>query len=326
MGFSSLLHSVSKITVHAENSHSFRKHRFTISIHAVNVSVLFYRLLRLYFFILFGFRISLVKNSFIVKMHPSILLFMYTGLCSTIDTDTHQKLPTSTQKRNQRFMLLLCLGDMCNALKVDSANRDDVCTWSGVECTDGFVTQLRVYSNRLYVDSVRGDYPLEIDWIPATTQFVHLDSIELLYQWQADMLPRDLRYLYLRLCYDSSADQKKPNYHIDLRRLPSRMEELILIASIIGRVINLRELPATMRFVYINHHPSHIEAVYIDYDMLPKHIENVHVVDFSGKDNMRKRIRKSGQPTGVKVQTSLDETMPLRGSRYMDTFALRNSL
>ena len=230
--------------------------------------------------------------------------------------------PPETQ--NQLVVLTKCLNDGIRTyLQLVSANPADVCTWRGVQCTDGLVTHLHI-AHQVSMYSMRAAWTLQMDWLPSTARFVHLGSIKFPIGWHPDRLPRDLRYLYMYFCFNSSLDaQQGTKYDIDLRRLPSRMEELIVVSSIIGRVIDLRRLPDTMRFVFIKHHPRHIDSVYIDYHLLPETLEHVHVVDFSGKGSMKRRIRQSGQPRRIRLETNLDRNMPFRGSRYMEQFAHR---
>ena len=202
---------------------------------------------------------------------------------------------------NERVLRHTC-GDVC-----DNA---DVCTWKQIECTDGIVTSMWAS------DQLRkaGEwYEIQMEWLPPTLQFIHLYAIRIPNLWKFMCLPRDLKYLYLRICNDWC----QPKAQIDFARLPQKMEELLVINSNIGGTIRFDGLPETMRFVYIRILLDSVSLILVDYDRLPVALERLHVSNYASVDVKMKKI---GKPRGVRLQTKYRRGILEEESKYVDTF------
>ena len=249
-------------------------------------------------------------------MKSAIYLFLSSILCSGADVRPEQYHMTSEGR--QLFLMTMSLSANIREHIGNSGSPVDVCTWLGVGCVDSLVTKLHIVLN-LARRSMRDSWVLEMYWLPPTLRFVHLQMVKIPGVWATDRLPREMRYLYLKFCFDRVMNpQRYFEYHVDLRRLPNKMEELIVISSTIGRTIDLRQLPETMRLVYIKHHPGSIDTICIDYESLPDALEYAYIIPFKG--DMRRKVLQSGKPTRVELKTRYDRFMPRMGSAFMDMF------
>ena len=162
---------------------------------------------------------------------------------------------------------------------------------------------------------------ISTDWLPAELQYVHLHSVHLREVWKPDRLPRELRYFYLNACYGPKMGATSGySKAIDFERLPSKIEELILIGSNAGNAININALPNTMRLLYIRAYPEYVDSISIDYSALPQSLLHLHVTPMRGANNFNRIVQISGEPRGVKLVTQHDNTMPYRTSLHMGNF------
>ena len=74
---------------------------------------------------------------------------------------------------------------------------------------------------------------------------------------------------------EQANDQGHPEFFIDLRKLPQRMEELFLHSAWLAGPIHLTHLPRSMRVLHISEILAH--RTYVDYAKLPEGLVSAHV-------------------------------------------------
>ena len=145
----------------------------------------------------------------------------------------------------------------------DSDIQQKECLWNGVQCIDGTIETF-IFTQ---TDSRYHRY-IEMDWLPSTLQYLHLNKIILHNGWVAERLPRELRYWYSNGMSDSETHRK-----IDLYKLPAKMKEMhIQDRHVFGDVL-IVVLPETMRALRIQ--SADIQRVLIDPCMLPRGIRAI---------------------------------------------------
>ena len=100
-----------------------------------------------------------------------------------------------------------------------SSLKEDVCTWTGIECENGRMTSLHIPI------IPRTRYTVDIDWLPATTRHIHVLYVTLFRIWTLSRLPRELIYMNLTAC-STATDSRHST--IDFGLLPRKMEELFV--------------------------------------------------------------------------------------------------
>ena len=116
-----------------------------------------------------------------------------------------------------------------------NADPDDLCSWPFVQCAEGCMTALC---------SIRQKFRYIMKWMPSTVQHIHIYE-EYAEPIKTRALPRDLRYLY------SHSQTRGYPYALDLKQLPSKLEELIIRNHLITGIVILTHLPSTLRLIYI---------------------------------------------------------------------------
>ena len=205
---------------------------------------------------------------------------------------------------------------MLNHVCGDTGSTQDVCTWERIECTNGMVTSLRAVD---YVGHTKIMQSAQMEWLPPTTKFIHLHRISVPYLWSTMSLPRDLKYLYMRFCDDLCV---QPN-RIDFARLPSKMEELIVIHTNISGTVCCGHLPVTMRFLLFRFFPNTLSGIVVNYSDLPGALEILHVSTYGSFDFDPMEI---GEPNGVKLQTGHEPHILQEGSKYASVFERKKNL
>ena len=67
------------------------------------------------------------------------------------------------------------------------SNKHAVCTWSGIQCVDGFITTFVLSS------TLKHKWTLGIDFLPQSIQLLHLEDVFIDVPFECDVLPRALR-------------------------------------------------------------------------------------------------------------------------------------
>ena len=143
----------------------------------------------------------------------------------------------------------------------------DPCTWFGVECK--FSQIIAFFMTSVGKGDAAGRWRLiwkvRMDWLPPTLRAVHLINVHMRNGWASEKLPRELRYLALRNC----AMYGGVSYEVDLRRLPSAMEELHVIGGWYSGEVCIDALPKSMQWLILLMTGSSVSTAYVDSRSLP---------------------------------------------------------
>ena len=254
-------------------------------------------------------------------MHFCLRIILGALLLQGADTPQPDHI-VATAKYRKLALLRLALSqplfDQMQGLSSEQ-RQTDVCTWKkGIECTDNVLTGMFARKRRVNVF-----YQVELESLPPTLRYIHFMEVFVKNVFQADALPRELRYLNLFFCH-----VKNPSGRVHFEKLPSKMEELIVFSnynSLVGRVLHFSALPETMRVIYIRHYrcdPS-IDAVDVNYDSLPLSLEQFVITDFHDGDRQKlmKKITTRGQVAHVKLGFGEEQIEPKVASRYLDEYS-----
>ena len=140
-----------------------------------------------------------------------------------------------------------------------SWSSEDFCRWRTVDCADGAVTSIHYQRERHPIS-------LWIHWLPPTATYVHLSNVKLRQGASTVQLPRALQYLCLSQC---DTDMRDSVPAIDLRRLPARLEELIIINCRFRGNFDLIFLPSKLRLLILNIPVAQNLLVCVNYENLP---------------------------------------------------------
>ena len=170
------------------------------------------------------------------------MLFMLTALCE--DTEDLQR--TLTTKLFLFDVLPAHLKKpMQENLYPNEVHKPYPCSWTGIECADERIKALWISGL-----STNTGWVLAMDWLPATTRAVHLQTVLTVNGWLPERLPRNLEYLYY--AYVTPCIGRRGT--LDFSLLPSRMEELMVFTSCQTRffgVIAVKQLPSPMHILWI---------------------------------------------------------------------------
>ena len=206
--------------------------------------------------------------------------------------------------------MLLCSALNAHAKDVargNAAEDPDICTWKAIDCTDGLANSICIQDHGQY------DLSVEMEWLPPTLEFIHLESIRVYQELSLTTLPRALKYMCLSYCIGLTPC-------IDCANLPRKMEELILIDSVHSRKIFLCDMPQTMRYVYICQMPMYIHSIVVNYNSLPVSLHEMRVTYMNGHQKLQEKVTAIGKPQTVKLQTNYDRRHPILGSKYIKMF------
>ena len=156
---------------------------------------------------------------------------------------------------------------------VNGINRE-VCSWKGVGCADGIIRMIEYELNEHEARTLA--YVADMDWIPPSTVYLRLVGIRALNGWATERLPRELRFV--SLVRAGVPNDHQPDRTINLAKLPSKMEELIVIAGWYNGIIYIDRLPETMRLLQLSQW-EHAVA-YVVFENLPKSLEALCVSNF----------------------------------------------
>ena len=174
------------------------------------------------------------------------------------------------------------------------ANEEDACTWPGISCTHSVVT------SAYFADAT----PLivDIEWAPPTLRHLHVRKSSFARaNWTTETLPRNLRYLCIFRCaaqkdYGGSAT-------LDLRRLPQRMEEKIVMHHRLRGELRFDDLPKSLRYLFIHTAPQLNQKaieVFVDFALLPKALVSANVY-VSGHKQSLKIVAAGGTKPDARV-------------------------
>ena len=129
-------------------------------------------------------------------------------------------------------------------LRGQEAQDLDPCTWTTVDCTDGIARAFIftwVYEYPNHNEQIQHFWSVDVEWLPSTLQYIHINGAKLVNDWKPELLPRETRYFYL-LCRTGRAHK-----NVKLENLPLNIEELHLRSANHGTVV-IANLPPKMRF------------------------------------------------------------------------------
>ena len=183
---------------------------------------------------------------------------------------------------------------------------EDVCDWNGIQCTNGHVTSVFLSMRAVHCS-------VSMEWLPATVASVHFTEGVWLYRgWKPRNLPKRMRYLYMHSCSCITMQNE-----LDLRYLPSQMEELFLLSCLSYRTVHIDYLPMTMRIVCITSRGDLI--AFVSFESLPEELRIMRITHYGPEPKVR--VEGTGQrKSDVRVhnQTPVVEITCI--SRYFQRF------
>ena len=246
-------------------------------------------------------------------MHTVLLAVFISLFTASIDVSNPKRLP-DMQKTQHDLMHHALGGDIIYTTPGEAESNADVCMWETIHCTDGIVTA--IWASDIHI-LPGAQHSVLTEWLPPTLEFIHFHSICVPNLWKTMCLPRELKYLYLNLCNDWG---QKPA-RVDFARLPRKMEEIIVIKSIMGGRIYVDNMPETMRFVFFRV-LADFRGVFVNYRSLLGTLETLH---FSPIGDFKIRVKEIGKPRAVKLETKYDDSDLHKRSKYAGMFESRLS-
>ena len=185
-----------------------------------------------------------------------------------IDSNT---LVLSTKKATDAFWEFLC---------PKRPQSYDPCTWNCIQCENNVMKKLhfttREPSTQGMIRKAIGEWKVDADWLPSTLEEIHFYYIHLVHGWLSERLPRALHYLCFHDCRLSS---KHTDRSVDLRKLPTKLETLIIEGGWLQGLVVLDNLPEVMRICIIRHNDMH--RAYVNSLHIPKDLELIALRAFS---------------------------------------------
>ena len=251
-------------------------------------------------------------------MHTVLPVVLLSALFHTVDSEN----PRFDAKEAQMTLIHRTLDDSAIKLvrgRSRSTKKLAVCDWHGVSCTAGLITSIRASSS---ISSEHGSMArFNLEWFPPTVEFIHLDDVACSTDWTLEGLPRELRYLCLRVApHDSSSRTPR----VDCALLPRKMEELIIAPATRCCDIRLEHMPSTMRYVYIEQRMHAEKPIVVDYRNLPPFLREMRVTSPRNDHVLEERVRTVGKPRGVKLwRQSMMRGAQVRGQGILTCFGFR---
>ena len=157
----------------------------------------------------------------------------------------------------------------------------DCCTWLGVECTGGIVTEMVLPHCFITLD---------LRFLPPTLRFFHHRERYLNVTYSVRFLPRDLRYMYIRSVSLYNVGSSIDKGVFDAAYLPTHSEEIHICFRVqLWSTVIISKIPPNLRFLHIGCSPS-VEKIVVDNTKLPPGLISL-------------RVFKDAQDAKVKVLT-----------------------
>ena len=172
---------------------------------------------------------------------------------------------------NARLWNYLCTG---------TDQTPDPCMWRGVECTEGIVTTF-VFVRTFHEGHWRtpNNWEIEVDYLPSTLCFLHLQFIHLIDEWVPERLPRDLRYFFSMTNYIFQHNETQRG--LNLRKLPQKLEELIVFQAWFAGNLLIDSLPPSLRL--LNLRMEQPKQIFISNEALPDSLETLALFSHDSK-------------------------------------------
>ena len=187
---------------------------------------------------------------------------------------------------------------------------NDVCNFRGVRCSEGVMERFML-KNRRHEYRFNELHCIQTQWLPSTLQFVYMDAITLLNGWQSQNLPRELRFFHVSFI---SVRTWTDVGSIDLRKLPSKIEELhSFFGWYCGKIV-LTNLPSTLRTLQIFH--AETRAVYYDAMRIPIGLEYMRFVRNRDASKVPRMVNIGVSKGNLKFHTK--GAMSIENSRFLE--------
>ena len=137
---------------------------------------------------------------------------------------------------------------------------DNFCEWNGITCVQNNVQRVVLH--------VQGSLKcVKCDWIPSSTEVVHLSQLYVLPDMDTSRLPRELAYLHYDYCF---------NVHsLQIHRLPEKMEELVILGGCLRGTLDVTNLPPQMRAIVFTN--VNFDKVFVINSKLPSTLEFIEI-------------------------------------------------
>ena len=189
------------------------------------------------------------------------------------------------------------------------SDTEDCCSWRGVECTSGTVTELVLTT----YDAQERIWHVDILWLPNTIRYLCIQHSVLHSTFSLEQLPRDLQYLRIRNGMLRSEPLRKT---VNLERLPRNIEELsVEMDDPLCGTVYIPSLSSKLVRCYLR--SFSIRVVIVDNNSLPKNMRQVMIIGQKAKfwsvdgKKLDDRIGPAGKPMYI-YPAKYDKTFELK--------------
>ena len=238
-----------------------------------------------------------------------IQLFLFLFLFSGSDIQS-ENAPDLQSELIRQFFVPRNGNHLPRYVRGNNPDIEDVCSWSAIQCIDSNVISI-------YICATTADFGTRMEWMPPTVRHVHFFGAILLHGWSTENLSRELLYLYLYGCHLNGSAEV--GHAVDLRRLPSQMEELILINGWYNGLIRLDALPRALSFLFISSAVASNFPIEVNYALFPANLERVYITSSVASRGVSIRVSGSTKTTKC-VVTQYDMKSLRMDSKYFQMF------
>ena len=200
----------------------------------------------------------------------------------------------SPQSMMQQNLMFQCLSRRLKEDIVNPHGVDDACKWRGILCNIDTVQSMLIRLNK-HRDS---GYHIDMDYLPSSLEFVHLEYIHFREGWAAEHLPRDLKYLYACRC--KNRHHIYPGPRVNMNKLPRKLEELHIVNSAFyapSGVLIINDLPSSIRILNIVN--TSLQKVFIDTACMPDGMKVLSIFSYE-----KVKFTKVGKKSLCRCMTS----------------------
>ena len=178
-------------------------------------------------------------------------------------------------------------------LQYGAKTYNDCCAWRGVGCADGVIVSIHLDHSGRGGGKITA---IHMSWMPPTVRYAWIGYLHTFHGWKTSRLPREMRYLSLTHV-DRVPILKGRELEVDLRMLPSQMEELYVVGGWYNGAVYVDNLPQSMRIIQITN-PAVNEA-FVNFAALPLGFQGMclsnTLSDAAQKKTEMPRIRGTGR-------------------------------
>ena len=251
-----------------------------------------------------------------LQMNPLVVFYSFCAMYGA-DVQAHQpilQLPEAqsecmrrcvqpnfllSAEHQNRFWRYLC---------ADRPRNDNPCTWRGVTCVAEVMTTLVFLSTSndhvgKHIRSAKR-WTINPNWLPSGLQNIHLGEANYTEDMQLQRLPRELRYF----CAYDLLQAKGQTARLNLRLLPRKLEEFIVLLGRAPATVLIADLPTNMRLLYMR--SISLKKAYVDSSSVPKSLENAVICGMHGSVQMHSvdgealddRFVRQGDPNALSAR------------------------